>query len=100
MCNWDEDAVLEAVNVPRGPINKLLQIFEDPQVQHRGLKVEIPTLAGAPCPTVASPMLFSETPVEYTVPPPTLGQYAQENLQVLLGMDQKAVNALSAKGIV
>jgi crotonobetainyl-CoA:carnitine CoA-transferase CaiB-like acyl-CoA transferase len=92
-------AALEAANVPCGPINNMQQVFEDPQVQHRGLKVEIPTPAGVPCPTVASPMRFSATPVEYAVPPPTLGQHTQEILQGLLGMDTKAVDALAAKGI-
>jgi crotonobetainyl-CoA:carnitine CoA-transferase CaiB-like acyl-CoA transferase len=98
MHEWIE--VLEGANVPCGPINNMQQVFEDPQVQHRGLKIEIPTPAGVPCPTVASPMRFSETPVEYTVPPPTLGQHTQEILQDLLGMDRQAVDALAAKGIV
>jgi len=93
-------AVLEAANVPCGPINNMRQVFEDAQVQHRGLKVEIPTAAGVPCPTVASPMRFSETPVEYAVPPPTLGQHTREILQDLLGMDPPSVDALAAKGIV
>ena len=92
--------VLEAANVPCGPINNMQQVFEDPQVQHRGLKVEIPTPAGVPCPTVASPMRFSETPVEYAVPPPTLGQHTQEILRELLGMEQQAIDTLTAKGIV
>ena len=98
MHEWIE--VLEAANVPCGPINNMQQVFEDPQVQHRGLKVEIPTAAGVPCPGVASPMRFSETPVEYTVPPPTLGQHTQEILRDLLGMDQQALDTLAAKGIV
>jgi crotonobetainyl-CoA:carnitine CoA-transferase CaiB-like acyl-CoA transferase len=98
MHEWIE--VLEAANVPCGPINNMQQVFEDPQVQHRGLKVEILTPAGVSCPTVASPMRFSGTPVEYTVPPPTLGQHTQEILQGLLGMDRQAVDALAAKGIV
>ena len=98
MHEWIE--ALEAANVPCGPINNMQQVFEDPQVQHRGLKVEIPTPAGVPCPTVASPMRFSETPVEYDVPPPTLGEHTQEILQSLLGMERQAVDALAAKGIV
>jgi crotonobetainyl-CoA:carnitine CoA-transferase CaiB-like acyl-CoA transferase len=93
-------AVLEAANVPCGPINNMRQVFEDAQVQHRALKVEIPTATGVPCPSVASPMRFSGTPVEYTVPPPTLGQHTQEILQQLLGLDAQAVAALAAKGIV
>jgi crotonobetainyl-CoA:carnitine CoA-transferase CaiB-like acyl-CoA transferase len=98
MHEWIE--VLEAANVPCGPINNMQQVFEDTQVQHRGLKVEIPTPAGVPCPTVASPMRFSGTPVEYSVPPPTLGQHTQEILQGLLGMGPQALDALAAKGIV
>ena len=98
MHEWIE--VLEAANVPCGPINNMQQVFEDAQVQHRGLKVEIPTAAGVPCPTVASPMRFSETPVEYTLPPPALGQHTREVLQDLLGMDPQALDALAAKGIV
>jgi crotonobetainyl-CoA:carnitine CoA-transferase CaiB-like acyl-CoA transferase len=98
MHEWIE--VLEAANVPCGPINDMRQVFEDAQVQHRGLKVEIPTRAGVPCPSVASPMRFSGTPVEYSVPPPTLGQHTQEILQDLLGMGPQALDALAAKGIV
>ncbi|MBE0626774.1 MAG: CoA transferase [Burkholderiales bacterium] len=93
-------AALEAANVPCGPINNMQQVFEDPQVQHRGMRVDIPTASGLPCPSVASPMRFSATPVEYTVPPPALGQHTQEILRELLGMDPQAVDALVAKGIV
>ena len=98
MHEWIE--VLEAANVPCGPINNMKQVFEDPQVRHRGMRVDIPTAAGVPCPSVASPMRFSETPVEYTVPPPTLGQHTQEILQGLLGMERAAIDALAAKGVV
>ena len=98
MHEWIE--VLEAANVPCGPINNMQQVFEDPQVQHRGLKVEIPVPGEIPCPTVASPMRFSETPVEYQIPPPKLGQHTEEVLQDLLGMDRAAMDALAAKGIV
>ncbi len=98
MHEWIE--VLEAANVPCGPINNMKQVFEDPQVQHRGLRVEIPTATGIPCPTVASPMRFSDTPVEYTVPPPLLGQHTREILEELLDMNPQAVAALAAKGII
>jgi crotonobetainyl-CoA:carnitine CoA-transferase CaiB-like acyl-CoA transferase len=93
-------AALEAANVPCGPINNMQQVFEDPQVQHRGMRVEIPAASGPPCPSVASPMRFSETPVEYTVPPPALGQHTQEILRELLGMTPQVIDALVAKGIV
>jgi crotonobetainyl-CoA:carnitine CoA-transferase CaiB-like acyl-CoA transferase len=91
---------LEAANVPCGPINNYKEVFEDPQVRHRGLKIEIPHPAGVPCPTVASPMRFSETPVEYELPPPLLGQHTREVLGELLGMHREELDQLAAKKII
>jgi len=93
-------ADLEAANVPCGPINDYRQVFEDPQVRHRGLKVDIPHPAGVPCPTVASPMRLSETPVEYSLPPPLLGQHTREVLGDLLGMRREELDQLAAMKII
>jgi crotonobetainyl-CoA:carnitine CoA-transferase CaiB-like acyl-CoA transferase len=93
-------AELEAANVPCGPINDYRQVFEDPQVRHRGLKIEIPHPAGVPCPGVASPMRFSETPVEYRVPPPSLGQHTREVLGSLLELDHGELDRLAAQKII
>jgi len=89
-----------AAGVPCGPINNLQQVFEDPQVRHRGLRVEIPHSAGVPCPTVASPMRFSATPVEYNTPPPLLGQHTREVLAGVLGLGDKEMDALAADGVI
>src|SRR5712692_11045270 len=96
--DWIEQ--LEAANVPCGPINNYKEVFEDPQVRHRGLKIEIPHPAGVPCPTVASPMRFSETPVEYTVPPPRLGEHTREVLSSLLGLGDGELDRLAAQKII
>jgi crotonobetainyl-CoA:carnitine CoA-transferase CaiB-like acyl-CoA transferase len=95
---WISD--LEAAGVPCGPINDYKEVFEDPQVRHRGLKVEIPHPAGVPCPTVASPMRFSGTPVEYGLPPPLLGQHTREVLGSLLGLDHGELDRLAAQKII
>src|SRR4029077_10097649 len=65
-------ARLDAANVPCGPINNYKEVFEHPQVQARGLKIEMPHPLSGSIPGVASPMRFSETPVEYKAPPPLL----------------------------
>jgi crotonobetainyl-CoA:carnitine CoA-transferase CaiB-like acyl-CoA transferase len=75
-------------------------VFADPQVRHRGLKIEIPHPAGVPCPTVASPMRFSETPVEYPLPPPLLGEHTREVLGKFLGMESAELDRLAAKKII
>jgi len=91
---------LEAAGVPCGPINDYRKVFQDPQVGYRGLKVEIPHPSGVPCPTVASPMRFSETPVEYERPPPLLGQHTREVLGDLLGMRSEELDRLAAVRII
>ncbi len=93
-------AELEAAGVPCGPINTFKEVFEDPQVRHRGLKVDIPHPAGVPCPTVASPMRFSGTPVEYNLPPPLLGEHTREVLGKFLGMESAELDRLAARKII
>jgi formyl-CoA transferase len=93
-------AALEAVGVPCGPINNIAEVFEDPQVQHRHMRLDLPHPLGGSVPQVASPMRFSATPVEYLRPPPTLGQHTDEVLRELLGMSQEEIGALAASAVI
>jgi crotonobetainyl-CoA:carnitine CoA-transferase CaiB-like acyl-CoA transferase len=93
-------AALEAADVPCGPINDLAQVFADPQVRHRGLRVDIPRPGGGTVPGVASPIRLSRTPVRHDVPPPALGEHTREVLVGLLGMDEAEVEALRVSGVV
>jgi glutaryl-CoA transferase len=96
--DWIE--LLEAANVPCGPINDYKEVFDNPQARHRGLKVEMPHPLSGTMAGIASPMRFSETPVEYEVPPPTLGEHTREVLGGLLGMSGAELDRLAAKKIV
>ena len=91
---------LEAANVPCGPINNYREVFENPQVQHRGLKIDMPHPLSGTLPGIASPMRFSETPVEYTVPPPRLGEHTREVLGSLLGLGNGELDRLAAQKII
>ncbi|MGQ0511494.1 MAG: CaiB/BaiF CoA transferase family protein [Betaproteobacteria bacterium] len=95
---WIE--LLEAATVPCGPINNMKEVFEDPQVKHRQLRVDIPHSLGGMAPVVASPLRLSKTPVEYRLAPPTLGQHNEEVLKDLLGKSQAEFDQLKAGGIV
>ncbi len=92
-------ASLEAAGVPCGPINDLAQVFDDPQVRHRGMRVEVPHPLCGTAPMVASPVRLSGTPVRHA-PAPTLGQHTREVLEGILGMDEAEVRALREKGVV
>ena len=92
--------VLDAAGVPCGPINRLDDVFADPQVRHRGLRVEMAHPVAGRVPLVASPMRFSATPVEYRHPPPLLGQHNEEILRGLLGLSAEELVRLREQGVV
>jgi crotonobetainyl-CoA:carnitine CoA-transferase CaiB-like acyl-CoA transferase len=91
---------LEAAGVPCGPINDLGQVFADPQVQQRGMRIELPHPTAGQVPLVASPIKLSRTPVEYRAAPPTLGQHTHEVLTELLSMTEAEVASLRDAGAI
>lgn len=91
---------LESAGVPNGPINNIAQVFAEPQAVARGLKIEMDHPTAGKVPLVASPMRFSETPVEYKRPPPTLGQHTDEILREVLRLDKAEIARLRAGKIV
>jgi crotonobetainyl-CoA:carnitine CoA-transferase CaiB-like acyl-CoA transferase len=95
---WVE--LLEAAGVPNSPINDVAQVYEEPQVIARGIKVELDHPVAGSLPTVASPMRFSATPVEYKLAPPILGQHTEEILRGLLQLDDAAIAKLRADGTI
>jgi formyl-CoA transferase len=64
--------------VPCGPIYTIDQVFEDPQVRARNMKIELPHPLAGTAAMVASPIRMSVTPLTYGRPPPTLGQHDDE----------------------
>ncbi len=75
--------ILEQAEIPCGPINNLEQVFSLPQVKEREMIVNMkhPTIGDLPL--VGSPLKMSETPVEYRLPPPLMGEHTEEVLREL-----------------
>jgi crotonobetainyl-CoA:carnitine CoA-transferase CaiB-like acyl-CoA transferase len=92
-------ADLEAAKVPAGPINDLAEVFADPQVQQRGMTVELPHALAGTIRVVASPIKLVETPVQYRRPPPLLGADTDEVLTEL-GLDRDEIAALRRAGAI
>jgi crotonobetainyl-CoA:carnitine CoA-transferase CaiB-like acyl-CoA transferase len=57
---------LEPVGVPCGPINRLDQVFADPQLAARGLRRDLPHALAGIVPQVGTPIRFSATPPRAT----------------------------------
>jgi crotonobetainyl-CoA:carnitine CoA-transferase CaiB-like acyl-CoA transferase len=76
---------LEAVQVPAGPINTLAQVFSDPQVKHRGLRLELKSDAAAngTIPGVRTPIVIDGTPMASERPSPRLGEHTADILREL-----------------
>jgi crotonobetainyl-CoA:carnitine CoA-transferase CaiB-like acyl-CoA transferase len=91
---------LEAAGVPNGPINNLQQVFDEPQVRARGMKIELDHATAGKVPLIASPMKFLGTPLEHKLAPPTLGQHTDEVLKQLLGLDTAAIARLRSDGVI
>src|SRR5207244_1691952 len=95
---WVE--LLEAAGVPNGPINDVAQVFEEPQVRARGIRIELDHSAAGKLPGVASPMRFSVTRIEYRLAPPLLGEHTDEVLRGLLGKSDAEIARLRAAGVI
>ncbi len=92
---------LEGIGVGCGPINTLSQVFADPQVQARGTVVRMPH-AAAPdgVDVIANPVRLSETPADYRLPPPLLGEHTESVLSERLGLDATALAGLRERGVI
>jgi len=90
---WSKDDLLRACGenaVPAGAINSIEEMFDDPQVVARGLKIELEDRAGTHIPSVRTPIVLSETPLRYTRPSPRLGEHQEEVLAELKDLERKA----------
>jgi len=93
---------LERLTIGCGPINTIDQVFADPQVQARGMVINMahPAMGGGEVPMVASPLRFSETPVSYRHAPPVLGADTEEVLREVLDLDDGELERLRTEGVI
>ena len=92
-------AALEAAKVPCGAINSLAEVFADPQVHERSMTVAMLHPLTDSLRLVASPIKLSATPVQYTRPPPLLGEHTDEVLAAA-GLNDAQIAGLRASGVV
>ncbi|QSI79182.1 CaiB/BaiF CoA transferase family protein [Niveibacterium microcysteis] len=93
-------AALEAAGVPCGPINTIPQVFDDPQVRHRGMRIEMAHPSAGKVALVGSPIRMSKTPPTYRRAPPNLGSDTRDLLARLLGRERPQLDALHEQGVI
>jgi crotonobetainyl-CoA:carnitine CoA-transferase CaiB-like acyl-CoA transferase len=91
--------VLEEAGVPSGPINDFAQVFDDPQIQARELKISVRHPYNGQTDLVGNPLHFSETPITEYAPPPLLGEHTDEVLNEF-GFDADQRHELRRIGVI
>jgi len=88
---WQKRDLLTACEtnaVPAGPINSIEEMFADPQIKARGLKIELTDDKGTVIPGVRTPIVLSETPLRYERPSPRIGEHGEDILAELAELER------------
>ena len=93
-------ALLSGMGVPVGPVQDIAQVAADPQVNHRGMFVELHHPALGPLTFTGNPVKLSRTPGDTPRVPPSLGEHTAEVLTDVLGMDDDRIGELMAEAAV
>ncbi len=93
-------AALNAAKVPCGPINDIGEVFAEPQVVHRGMRIELPHPTAGHVPGVRNPINYSRTVIEYREAPPLLGQHTDQVLEAELGLGSVERARLREAGVI
>jgi crotonobetainyl-CoA:carnitine CoA-transferase CaiB-like acyl-CoA transferase len=93
---------LTALGVPCGPVNSIDEVFEDEQIRHREMRIDMPhpLSADGTVPLLGNPIKMSATPPAYRRPPPFLGQHTDEVLAELLALDEAERDRLRRDGVI
>jgi formyl-CoA transferase/CoA:oxalate CoA-transferase len=91
--------ILEAAGVPAGPIYLLSDLFNDPQVRHRNMVVEMTHPRAGQIKQTGVPVKLSETPGRLEAPPPVLGEHT-DRILAELGYSEAQRSAMRADGAI
>ena len=93
-------SALEEHAIPCGPILDIEQVFANPQVEARALRIDAVRPSGDVIPGVANPIRYSETVLDHTRPAPALGYDTRDVLSRVAGLDDAEIDRLAETGTV
>ena len=103
IAEFDRDTVislLEKAGVSCGPINDIAEVFDDPQVHARGLRVDQRRSDNSSISSTAFPAKLSATPAQYHSAPPLLGEHNDDVLRQWAGLSDEAIAALRSDKVI
>jgi len=92
--------LLEQHQVPCGPINSIDQVFQDPQILARNMLVTMEDKRAGEVQLVGNPINYSRSGIEYTAPPPILGDNTDSVLGEYLEYSELEISTLRNKSII
>jgi len=92
-------SLLDAAEIPCGPINDYAQVFSDPQVAARGMVLQTDHPVLGPLRTLGSPIKMSATPPDATRRAPLLGEHTDDVLSEF-GLSADEIAALRRNGVI
>jgi len=91
---------MEPAGIPCGPINRLDQVFDDPQLAARAMRIDLPHPLAGTVPQVRSPLRISGVAQASALPPPLLGEHTEDILSDWLGVTGATLDDLAARGVI
>ncbi len=95
-------ALFDGVGIPAARYNDLAEVWDDPQVQHRGLRASTPHAwaKSGSVDLIASPLAhMSATPATIRSAPPLIGEHTEELLGEI-GYDEARIEQLRAADVI
>jgi crotonobetainyl-CoA:carnitine CoA-transferase CaiB-like acyl-CoA transferase len=98
VAHWLEK--LEEAGIPCGPVNDFAQVFADPHVKERGMRVKVEHKFEPELSLIRNALMFSETPVTEYRAPPLLGEHTDDILASRLGYGADKIATLKRQGVI
>lgn len=87
-------------HLPAGPIRTMKEALDEPEVKRRGMLKTYRHITVGEMAIIGSNYHFSDTPVDDTRPPPTLGEHTDQVLSEVAGLSAPEIAALREKKVI
>ena len=91
--------LLEGAGIPVGRVRDVAEVFDNPQVESRHMRLEVEHPKLGRLPLTGSPIKLERTREREHAPPPMLGEHTESVLSDKLGIDGETLRALRDEGV-